>query len=249
MRTAAVLAVALTGCVAAPPMMARMEPVTAAGQDVRFKNGTPVVFSRGNHFDVAVSPRGGPTGRYRVEQRLAMVVGVRNRSDHRVEVSESSITATGNGTPGRIVTAAEIEDSVLANAALAQDMNALAGALRIFAASSAGTTTFTATSQKIGEPGSTIIRGESNDAGAAMQAQRHVAQDTAHASEAIRVRESNQFASVATLFQRNTIEPGETYAGVLFLEPDDVPCKLRLSVSIDGELHQFAFDEIQDAPK
>lgn len=70
-ENATLLATALTGCAAAPPMMARMEPVTAAGQDVRFKNGTPIVFSRGEHFDVAVSPRGGPTGRYRVEQRLA----------------------------------------------------------------------------------------------------------------------------------------------------------------------------------
>lgn len=178
-----------------------------------------------------------------------MMVGVRNRSDHRVEVSESSVAAAGNGTPARIVTAAEIEDSVLTNAALAQDMNALAGALRIFASAKAGTTTFTATSQKIGEPGGTVIGGQSYDAGAAMHAQREAAQDAAQARDVIRMRESNQLARVATLFQRNSIEPGETYAGVLFLEPADVPCELRLSVTVDGERHEFAFDEIQDSPK
>jgi len=99
MRVAAQVFLVLgTGCATS---LARMEPIAAKGQDVQFSNGRPIVFSRG--LDVAVSPKGGPTGRYKLEQRLELIVGIHNRNNRRIEVSESNISATGNQVRCRLV--------------------------------------------------------------------------------------------------------------------------------------------------
>src|SRR5260370_1332120 len=113
-------------CTARKPMV-RMEPTSAVNQDVRFKNSTPIVHSRGPRFDVVVSPKAGPTGRYELTDRLALMVGVYNHSDRRIEVSEGNISATGNQSPLRVLRAVEIEDSVINDASWAQFRNTVGG--------------------------------------------------------------------------------------------------------------------------
>src|SRR5260370_1333111 len=112
--------------------MVRMEPTPAANQDVRFKNSTPIVYSRGPRFDVVVSPKAGPTGRYELTDRLAFMVGVHNHSDRRIEVSEANISATGNQSPLRMLRAVEIEDSVITDASWAQFRNTVDRAIQAF---------------------------------------------------------------------------------------------------------------------
>jgi hypothetical protein len=236
---AAALAVLVTGC-AAP--LARMDPVGAKDHDVRYKNGTPIVASHGARFDVLVAPQGGPTGRYKIESVLRFLVGVRNRSDAPVLVSESNISAKGGGGPARVVSAAEIEDSVLADAALARGMNAVAGAFATMGAAGAGVTTYSGTA------GGVPVQGVVYDHGAAARAQREVINDTAANAHAIRAHEDAALQRVATLFQRNTLEPGNTYVGAVVIERNDGvvgdgPSRVTLNVNVGGEVHAFDFDE------
>src|SRR5712692_1367251 len=87
----AVLLVMATGCAVFKTTMIRMEPVPVVGQDVRFKNGTPIVSSPGARFDVVISPKAGPTGRYELTNRVGLIVGVYNHRDRRIEVWESNL--------------------------------------------------------------------------------------------------------------------------------------------------------------
>ena len=127
----------------------------------------------------------------------------------------------------------------LDNAASAQNMNAVIGVLQGLAATTAGTTTFSAAAYTSGQPGATIIEGRSYDAGAALQAQQKVASENAANAEAIRMRTYAERARVASLFQRNTIEPGEGYVGLVVFDAPDGPCRVAVSVSIGGEIHKF----------
>jgi hypothetical protein len=287
MRFAALLLGALTaGCSTVAPM-ARMEPLPASEQDVQFKNGTPIVFSPGERFDVAISPKGGPTGRHNLEPRLEFMVGIHNRSGQRVEVSERNISASttpiervslGDAGPARVVKATEIEDAIVSNASWAQAMNAFDGAMQYAAARNAGTTTYsgtayqTATVRQVGQlphteiEGQSTFQGQSYNEGAAMQAQRQARADTAAKAQAIQAHARTDLERVATVFQRNTIEPGESYIGAVVLELDrdtachvmryrggagvsayqaPGPCKIHVTVNVEGEAHTFDFNEVE----
>lgn len=216
-RASLLVAMIVSGC-AAP--MARMDPIGAEGKDVRYRNGTPIVISRGARFDVLVAPEGGPTGRYKIENVLRFSVGVRNHCNQRVLVSESSISARGGGGPARVVSAVEIEDSILSDAALAQGLNAVAGAMRAMGA------------------------GMARD----RLEQKQAIQETAANAEVIRAREAGSLGRVATLFQRNTIEPGDSYVGAVVVERNDGDVtdgssRIRLTVNVDREVHAFDFNE------
>jgi hypothetical protein len=260
MKRVGLLSLALVaGCTTT---LAHMEPLATAGQDVEYANGTPTVLSRGARFDVALSPRCGVTGRYEMGPRVELMIGVRNRSDRRVEVSESNISATGNDAPAPVLKAAAIEDSILRSAAWAHAMNAVGGALNSAAASlSAGTKTYSASGYVGGTP--VNVSGTVHDQDAARQAQREVVAETVANARAIDARKSADLGQVATLFQRNTIRPGESYIGIAIIEPPrdtacairetgangnllvhDGPCKLKISIDVDGEAHTFNFNEV-----
>jgi hypothetical protein len=272
--TALLLGALVTGCSTMAPM-ARMEPLPTKEQEVQFKNGTPILFSGGERFDVAISPKGGPTGRYKLEPRLELMVGVHNRSGRRVEVSERNILASANNSPARVVEAVEIEDAIIRNASWAQAMNTFDGAMQYAAARNAGRTTYSGTSRQratvrqVGqlEPteieGQTAFQGQSYNEGAAMQAQRQAEADTTAKAQAIQSRARADLDRVATVFQRNTIEPGESYIGAVLLELDRTtacgvlvqspgmtpydapgPCKIRVAVNVEGEAHTFDFNEV-----
>jgi hypothetical protein len=130
-------------------------------------------------------------------------------------------------------------------------------------AASAGETTFSA---KVGQ---TNIQGSSYNKGAAMQAKRQVATDAAAVDDAISRRERAELDSLRGVFQRNTVEPGEVYGGVVLVERPETgdcssiglsralarsqtgariggsqfTCKLTLKVGIEGETHTFTFRE------
>jgi hypothetical protein len=259
MNRIVLLALALVAGCTTP--LAHMEPLKSAGQDVEYKNGTPTVISRGPRFDVVVTPSTSETGRYEIGTRLGMMIGVRNRSDRRIEVSESSISATGNDAAAPVLKATDIEDSIRRSARWALGMNAVAGALNSMAASSAGTTTYSASGAVGGAP--VHVTGQAYNQGAAMQAQRDADADTAARANAINAQTSASLGGLATAFQRNTIRPGESYVGIAMIEPprntacairtsgkDGAvlllagPCKLKISVDVDGEVHTFNFNEV-----
>ncbi len=266
MRIAVVGAVVLvSGCVTP---LARMDPLPAATQEVEYRNGTPTVVSRGPLEDVAIAPSANGTGRYEFTTHVALLVGIRNRSDRRIEVSESSVSVTVSGFPARVLKATEIEDSIRSSAASAQAANAIAGTLNAMAATQAGRTTYTGT--VAGAP----VYVTANDAGAGADAVRGAAEDTRARALAIQAAEQQQLATVAGVFQRNTVRPGESYQGLVVFEPGrdsacvemktvtesapdasgnamlvtrDIPvpkaCVFHVEVNVGGEVHAFDFNE------
>src|SRR5471032_3120907 len=92
--------------------LARMEPLPLQGQDVTYRNDTPIVLSRKTNSDVVVEPSAGPTGRYQIDKRLYLLVEVRNHSGHRFEISENNFKVLGNHAPARVIRAVEIEDEI-----------------------------------------------------------------------------------------------------------------------------------------
>jgi hypothetical protein len=205
-----------------------------------------------------LAPRTGPTGRYGFGERVEFMVGVRNRTDQAVEVSETNITASGNDAPAPVLRAVDVEDSVLASAEWGHVMNAIAGTLNSAAAMGAGRTSYSASGVVGGQH--VLVSGQSYDHGAALRAQRDAAAETAANASAIEDRKAAGLAKVAALFQRNTIRPGSTYIGVAIIEPPrktacgvqltayqydltSGPCKLRISVNVDGEIHTFDLNE------
>jgi len=140
MRIAATFFILLSaGCA---PTLLRIEPVRAESQDVIYRNGTPVVLSHGTRFEVALQPKAGPTGRYKLDRRLFLIVAIRNLSFRRLDVSEDTFSVTGNGKTARVVRAVEIEDEVNSSTTWSQALNAFAGAMSSMAARSAGVTTY-----------------------------------------------------------------------------------------------------------
>ena len=151
-RSMSLLLVSLVGCVANRTMV-HVEPLQREGQDVTYRNGTPVMFSRGSYSDVILAPLGSSTGRYEIGTRLYLMVAVRSRYPSRIEVSEASFRVTGNGAPARVVPAIQLEDEIHWSAAFEQVANAFSGAFRSMAAQSAGTTTY---SGRVGSSGTRI---------------------------------------------------------------------------------------------
>ncbi len=269
-RSMSLLLVSLVGCVANRTMV-HVEPLQREGQDVTYRNGTPVMFSRGSYSDVILAPLGSSTGRYEIGTRLYLMVAVRSRYPSRIEVSEASFRVTGNGAPARVVPAIQLEDEIHWSAAFEQVANAFSGAFRSMAAQSAGTTTY---SGRVGSSG-TRIEGTSHNhgatmqaqrEGATMQAQREAAHDTAANAAAIASRESIQVASLSSLLQRNTVEPGDWVSGVVVAEPPRAtacgvlnsrgtggtgevwklpgPCQIEVIADAGGEAHTFSFGEV-----
>jgi hypothetical protein len=208
-----------------------MEPAPTVGQEVHFKNGTPMVFSRGPRFDVVVSPRAGPTGRYELSDRVGLMVGVHNHGVQQIEVSEANLSATGNQSPARVLRAWEIEDAIITDAKWALFQNAVAGGL-----------------QQMSTQNEVLAH--------------HLEHDAADNAQAIRANRQAALAQVATVFQRNTIDAGDSYLGAVIIElsrkeacgvrpyRDDRreivkggPCRFRVSVNVDGEVHAFEFGE------
>jgi hypothetical protein len=156
-----------------------------------------------------------------------------------------------------------VEDSILRSASLAVTLNAVSGALRSVAASNAGITTNTGTATA----GRTqvALKGTSYNQGAVNQELREVASETAARSQAIQDEASADLAEVATLFQRNTMDPGDTYAGAVVIEAPRKtacavvvtagvteeshvlagPCRFQIFVEIDGEIHVFDLNEVR----
>ncbi len=279
----AVLLVMATGCAVFKTTMIRMEPVPVVGQDVRFKNGTPIVSSPGARFDVVISPKAGPTGRYELTNRVGLIVGVYNHSDRRIEVWESNLVATGNRTPARVLRATEIEDSVIADSKWAMFENTVDGEFQQIVARRAGvstysgntTTSFSGTMGRVGEIRPVTVEGDSRSRtegtsfseGAAMAAQRQAALDTAAKAGAIRAQTRTDLARVAMVFQRNTIDPNDRYIGAVIIEPPRKtacrivvtkaeegkpevtrpgPCRLRIAITVDSEVHAVEFNELAD---
>ncbi len=269
MRNLALVAMALsTGCAA--HTLAHMEPMRVDGQEVLYRDGTPIVSSHGTRADVALGPKAGPTGRYRVEPRIYLLAAIRNLTDHRIEISEANFAVRGNDASARVVRAVEIEDEINSSAAWGQAVNAFATAANAMAAAGAGTT------HVVGSAGGTPFHATSHNPGAAAQARRDVAREARANAAAIRETQEAQLRQLAYVIQRNTVDPGESVAGVLAVElprasackvmtspgrPAEPatayanarpgkpptygpgPCRIVVTVDVAGEAHTVTFDE------
>lgn len=114
----------------------RPEPEQLANQDIFYRSGIASVASRGSRSTVVARPVTSSTGRYTMKTRIDYVLAIRNSGPDRVDVGEASVTAVANTTPVHVFTAIEIEDLVQRDASVAQTINLVTGALRIYVARS-----------------------------------------------------------------------------------------------------------------
>jgi hypothetical protein len=230
----ALLALSLAGC-APGGALVKIAPANAAGKDVTWKTGTPMIVSRGERSDVAVMPVAGPTGRYPISDRFSLVVIVTNKSDKRVEVSESSVSVATNKSPARTVLATEVEDTIRTSAAWAQAFN------------------FVATAFLAADTRSTVGRQLLVDSGVRRSAAIDDQEQRGLAAVAklfqrttIEPRESYS-GGVTVDFRRSDLcSSSAGYARgarVVRLEP----CAFDVRVECGGEVHEFAFLEEMDA--
>jgi hypothetical protein len=218
-----------------------MQPLKHDGQDVVYDNGVPVTLSRMRQSDVIVAPVTGPTGRYKIEDRVAFLGLVRNRSAERIEVSEANFKLTASGAYARTITAAEMEDKIRSEAAWAHAANAFSAVVASFdAALTAGRTTAVVesggqkASVEVSDNGEWRARREVaresayvdvRDHGEARRAQREVVRDYAQASAAVATREQYDLANLRRMLQRNTVEPNSEVGGIVVMNvPRDYAC-------------------------
>lgn len=243
----------LMGACAAP--MARMAPVQRNGQDLVYRNGIPILSSRGARCDVVLAPVTTATGRHEINDRVTFMARIWNHSQARLDVSEASFTFTANGTPTDVVTPAELEDEIRSNAAWARAAVVFAAAAASFDAGvNGGTTTYS------GSVGGTPFTGRAYNSGQARQAQYAVATAAGAQVAAISGAEAQQSASLLNAFQRNTVEPGDAAGGFVVVRAPrfgacsrtdargggyrtPTPCKFNVTFSVAGEKHEFGFDE------
>lgn len=246
MRRDGVLLAVLSTVTACVAPMYRMEPALSPGQDARFSNGAPIISSRGSESIVVVVPLGSATGRHAQDERLGFVVAVKNLQDSRIEVAESNLQVFANGKAARVVLAHEAEDEARRSAALAHAANAIGAAVEMMASSTAGPTTHDGTERR--------------------QEARAINAEARANAENIRAHEQKALAGVAGMFQRSTVDPGESYAGIVVVEPPHStacrvmaepsqgygrpaiyrpgPCAFELIVTIGKDSHRFGFSEV-----
>jgi len=210
-----------SGCAA---RVVRMEAIRSRGQEVMYRNGTPVVTSYGRKFDVALQPKAGPAGRYRREARLCFLAAVRNLGERRTGIA-ALILATGNAAPARVLSAVEIEDEARAASSAAAAHAALA-----------------ASAVQINRR---FSPGASSSAGAAAESMRQASADARAGAALLESARSARLAQMAAAFERKTLEPMDTVTGALVLERDcGGRCRISITMMLEDESHTFVFDEI-----
>ncbi len=132
MRLLSLVAILITGC--ATTRLVRVVPEPGDGQKKLRGKGTPIVWSEGTESDVAISPKGGATGRYDVvDRKIPFLVFVRNRSDSQIAVSERDFSAGANSWAGAsfadVLRASDLEAEMGSDPASEEAANAFATAV------------------------------------------------------------------------------------------------------------------------
>jgi hypothetical protein len=232
-----------------------MAPVQRNGQDLVYRNGIPILSSRGERCDVVLAPVTTATGRHEINDRVTFMARVWNHSQARLDVSETSFTFTANGIPTDVVTPAELEDEIRTNAAWARAAVVFAAAAAsVDAGVNGGATTYS------GSVGGTPFTAQSYNVGQARQAQYGAAAAAGVQVTAIAGAEAEQRARLMNAFQRNTVEPGGAAGGFVVVRAPrfgacsrtdargagyrtPTPCKFNVTFSVAGEKHEFGFNE------
>lgn len=225
--------VILLGCVPVYGVMVRPSVEAAPSQDVVYKNGMVIATSKAPHSEVLLEPVAGATGRYRASERVGYIVSIKNLSSSRIEVSESSVTASANGAAVHVFLASEIEDEIHGSAAWAQAFNFIGGVLE-----ASGTRSVAARS---------VVAN----------------QTAANASAISGGERSQVGALATWALQRTTLEPGESVVGgvsayaprtqvctrtVKYPESDvshrvGGACQWTVSIKVGGDIHVFKIGE------
>jgi hypothetical protein len=242
MKTAALLTIAVVtaGCASAKLAKMNAQPQGEI-QEVRFSKGAPNVISRGNVATVFLAPENNGSGAYIVNERVLLLVGVKNNSPKAFNIQETDIQASMNGQPLKVWTAQEVEEYVRAKADSARTWAAIAGALGAVSAGMSGGNSYYS-----GRVGNTTYSGAAYSQAAANAAVDRNAAQTSATFDAIAAAESAGLASLNNLLKATTVDPGGNVMGwVRIGVPGTRPARSRyeLQVMAGGEGHLFVFDE------
>jgi hypothetical protein len=254
-----VLCAAMLGCAGSMGPMLRPSAQAQPNQDVIYRAGMVIVTSKEPGSEVMIEPVAGPTGRYKLGDRVGYVVSIRNLSSHRIEVSEASVSATANSQPAHVFRATEIEDQIRKQEAWAQALNFVVGvaegatsrsgfgkvlaAERTAARSGAIQANATAQGNALGswalqrttlEPGEVVTGGVSIDAPRRAACPRYIAYETG-------ATYTNAASPRADTNTAREAQQGEGYRS-------GGACVWTVSVKVGTDVHTFRLGETLENP-
>jgi hypothetical protein len=236
---AVVAGILIAGC-AAPRLATMSAQPQGEVQEVRFNQGAPSIVSKGHIASVVVAPENNGSGAHIVNERVLLLVGVKNNSDRPFNIQEANVTATMDGAPLKVWTAQEVEEDVRSQAATARTWATIGSVLGAFGAGMSGQTYYS------GYAGNTYFSGTAYNPGAVNAAMNQQAAASAASFNSIDQAEAAGLATVRGLLKATTVDPGAIVTGwVQVSVPESRSDKSRYEVTVvsGGEGHIFVFDE------
>jgi hypothetical protein len=238
-RKAAVLlgvaAMVLTGCGTAYSIA----PIADASQQVRYERGTPTTYSEKQFGAVQVTPLG-----VNDDNRIGFGIAVYNKSGGPANFGTENLSLIQNdGSPGKVMTSAELEHEAKVKAGWQTFAVALAGGLQAYAASRNAVSTTQGTAYT---PVGPVSYNSQTYNPALAQANAEIAgAETGLALHSIQESLERRLASIhGDTLQTTTINPDESYGGIAVvdeLSSSNFPQDVMLHVNWNGEEHIFRF--------
>lgn len=211
-----------------------------------YQQGVPVLKSQKKHHVTAALL----TDTFGAElwQLPAVYIGFANRSRSTLDFSTANVTATSGGKKVRVLTAQELERKINTQAALMALATSMNAASQTIAASAPQTTYSYGSASAYGSGGyahgtySGVSTTYNPAASAAAIAQINAT--TSNQLSSIAAARDGHLNDLSTMLRRNTVAPGQIADGVIKMWSQDIRSQkpLVLSVTIDGETHEFLFD-------
>lgn len=206
-----------------------MTPQPSAGQAVRYVAGRPTIFADGQNGSIQVTPHD-PNEK----GRLTYSVAALNQSQTPVNFGVENLTLSADGMPVRIFTVPELERMAKNDAAMAAVALAVVGGVAAAAAASGPTSTSTYTT-----PRGTYTYQHTNHLAQSLAVASVTAGTTASIASVGATLDATLAQMGAQNLQTTTIDPGESYGGMVVGDrvtiPDDGPLNTSLRINFAGE--------------
>lgn len=238
----AALSVAITGCA----KNYAAAPIASADQQVRYTQGVATTSSDKTRGSVQVTP----LGYIPADNRLVFGAAAFNKTAASSNFGLDSVTVTSNAMRLRTYTRDELAHEAKVKAVWAAVAVAVAGAA---AAYSANQNAYRTTNGYVSGPGgTTTFSATTYDPGLAYAGTAVAAAGTGYALASINNSLDNTISHLnGSVLQINTVDPGQSSGGEIVVDmpkAKDFPQPLDISISWNGEVHNFSF-KVSEAPK